>query len=414
MGGVERTQIAVIGAGVVGVCCALWLRRQGHEVVLLERDAIVGGAACGSASTLADYGCTPIARPEIWASLPRLLFSADSPFVVNWTRVPQLLPWLLRFLGQCNSRSFQANSEVLAQLLRGTYDGYAPLLEEAPAAAALIQRRGCLYAYGQAANLRAAQGDIALRQRLGIAQQVLSAAEVAALEPAMAGQSEGGILFSGSSHLDDPQAFTEALVAPLLAAGRMRQAEVIGLRARSDGLLLRYADGGELLAERVVLAGGAWSAKLARQVGDRIPLQSERGYHLEFDMPEPLLSRPTCPVESAFYMTPLRGRLRAAGTVELGALSDPVNAQRLRYIETRVRRVLGLQDQVARTWLGFRPSLPDSLPVLGPSLREPRLIYAFGHQHLGLTLGGMTGKLVADCVAGRQPDWLAACSVSRF
>lgn len=414
MSGIERTQIAVIGAGVVGVCCALWLRRQGHEVVVLERESSVGGTAYGSASTLADYGCTPIARPEIWGALPRLLFSVDSPFVVNWARVPQLLPWLLRFLGQCNSRRFQANSEVLAQLLRGTYEGYAPLLEGAPNAAALIQRRGCLYAYGQAANLRAAQGDINLRQRLGIAQQVLSADEVTALEPAMAGQSEGGILFSGSSHLEDPQAFIAALAAPLLSEGRLRWAEVIGLQPRSDGLLLRNADGGELLAERVVLTGGAWSAALAHQVGDRIPLESERGYHIEFDMPLPLLSRPTCPVESAFYMTPLRGRLRAAGTVELGALSDPANPQRLRYIEERVRKVLGLQGQVARTWLGFRPSLPDSLPVLGPSPREPRLIYAFGHQHLGLTLGGMTGQMVADCVAGRQPDWLAACSASRF
>jgi D-amino-acid dehydrogenase len=414
MSGFERTEVAVIGAGVVGVSCALWLRRQGHEVQLLEREAIATGASYGNASTLADYGCTPIARPEIWGNLPRLLFSADSPFVVNWARLPRLLPWLLRFLGQCNSRRFQANAEVLAQLLRGTYDDYAPLLDDEPAAAALIQRRGCLYAYGQAGNLRAARGDIELRERFGIAQQVLDADEVAALEPAMAGHTVGGILFPGSSHLEDPQAFIEALAAPLLSEGRLRQAEVVALQRRPDGLQLRCADGRELLAERVVLAGGAWSAALARQVGDRIPLDTERGYHVEFDLQRPLLTRPTCPVESAFYMTPLRGRLRAAGTVELGSLHDPANPRRLRYIEERVRQVLGLKDEVARTWLGFRPSLPDSLPVLGPSPREPRLIYAFGHQHLGLTLGGVTGRLVADCLAGRQPDWLAACSASRF
>lgn len=414
MSGFERTEVAVIGAGVVGVSCALWLRRLGHEVLLLERDAIAAGASYGNAGTLADYGCTPIARPEIWSNLPRLLFSSDSPFVVNWARLPRLLPWLMRFLGQCNASRFRANAEVLANLLERTYDDYAPLLDDAPAAAALIRRRGCLYAYGQADNLRAARGDIELRERLGIVQQVLDANEVAALEPVMAGHSVGGILFPGSSHLEDPQAFIEALATPLLHERRLRHAEVVGLQRRPGGLQLRCADGRELLAEHVVLAGGAWSAGLARQVGDHIPLDTERGYHIEFDLQRPLLTRPTCPVESAFYMTPLRGRLRAAGTVELGSLHDPANAQRLRYIEERVRHVLGLEDEVARTWLGFRPSLPDSLPVLGPSPREPRLIYAFGHQHLGLTLGGVTGRLVADCLSGRQPDWFAACSASRF
>jgi len=414
MSELERTEVAVIGAGVIGVCCALWLRRQGHEVLLVERDTIAGGASFGNASTLADYGCTPIARPEVWGNMPQLLFSADSPFVVNWARLPRLLPWLVRFLGQCNSTRFHANAEVIAQLLSGTYDDFQPLLEEAPAAAALIQRRGCLYAYGRAANLRAAKGDIELRKRFGIAQQELSADEVVALEPVMVGHTEGGILFPGSSHLEDPQGFIEALAAPLLAEGRLRQAEVVKLQRRPDGLQLRYADGRELFAERVVLAGGAWSAALARQVGDHIPLDTERGYHIEFDVQRSPLSRPTCPVESAFYMTPLRGRLRAAGTVELGSLHDPANPRRLRYIEERVRRVLGLEDEVARTWLGFRPSLPDSLPVIGLSPSEPRLIYAFGHQHLGLTLGGVTGRLVADCLVGRQPQWLTACSASRF
>lgn len=410
----ERTEVAVIGAGAVGVACALWLRRAGHEVTLIERETIASGTSYGNASTLADYGCLPIARPEIWGSIPTLLFSPASPFVINWSRLPRLSPWLMRFLGQCNATRFRANSEVLAQLLSSAYDDYQPLFDETPDATQLIQRRGCLYSYGEAKNLNAALGDITLREQLGIQQQVLTAEEMIALEPAMDGHTAGGILFPSSSHLDDPQVFVETLAAPLLNEGRMVQAEVVALTQRSEGLLLRYADGRTLLADRVVLAGGAWSAGLARQVGDRIPLDTERGYHVEFDLEQSPLTRPTCPVESAFYMTPLRGRLRAAGTVELGSLNDPANPARLRYIESRVRHILGLKEAIARSWLGFRPTLPDSLPVIGPSPREPRLIYAFGHQHIGLTLAGVTGRLVSDCLAKSSPEWLKSCSAERF
>jgi D-amino-acid dehydrogenase len=163
-----------------------------------------------------------------------------------------------------------------------------------------------------------------------------------------------------------------------------------------------------------VLCGGAWSAALAAQMGDRIPLDTERGYHIEFDLQDTLLNRPCCPVESAFYMTPMVGRLRVAGTVELGSIHDPANPRRFDYLEQHVRRVLGLGEPVARRWLGLRPSLPDSLPVIGPSPNEPRLIYAFGHQHLGLTLAGATGQLVSECIAGTAPSWLERFSARRF
>lgn len=162
------------------------------------------------------------------------------------------------------------------------------------------------------------------------------------------------------------------------------------------------------------MCSGAWSASLAAQLGDRVPLDTERGYHIEFDMDEPLVSRPCCPVESAFYMTPMAGRLRVAGTVELGSISDPANPKRFQYLERHARRVTGISTPVARQWIGYRPSLPDSLPVIGPSPNDPRVIYAFGHQHLGLTLAGATGELVAQCIAGKAPDWLEHFSVSRF
>lgn len=418
MSDIKHTEVAVIGAGAVGVACALWLRRSGHDVTLIEREGIASGTSFGNASTLADYGCLPIARPEIWRSMPSLLLSPDSPFVIDWKRLPRLSPWLMRFLGQCNATRFRANSTMLAQLLSRTYEDYQPLLDDAPDAAAMIQRKGCLYAYGKAENLRAAQSDIDLRHALGIDQQVLTAQELTALEPAMEGHTAGGILFPSSCHLNDPQIFVDTLAAPLKAEGRIVAAEVTRLTSQASGMLLEYADGQQLKADRVVLAAGAWSAQLARQIGDRIPLDTERGYHIEFDIDESPLNRPTCPVESAFYMTPLHdaqgARLRVAGTVELSSLADPANPARFDYLETRVRRLLGIEAPVARQWLGFRPTLPDSLPVIGPSSNEPRVIHAFGHQHIGVTLAGVTGRLVSECLAKGSPEWIRGCSVQRF
>jgi len=407
-------EIAVIGAGVVGVATALWLRRQGYQVLLLERDAIASGASYGNAGTLAPYGVMPIAQPSLLKAIPSLLFSPESPFVINWARLPRLMPWLLRFLNECRASRCEANTLALTKILEHTYSGYAPLLADCPQADQHLRHNGCLYAYGTEQGFAGAQAAIELRRSLGIAQQVLSSAEVDQLEPALAGKTVAGILFPESSHMDDPRAFIEALAAPLITEDALRQATITGVQRQTDGLHLRSAEGQTYRADRVVLCGGAWSAALARQVGDHIPLDTERGYHIEFDLQDTLLNRPCCPVESAFYMTPMAGRLRVAGTVELGSINDPANPKRFEYLERHVRRVMGLTEPVARKWLGFRPSLPDSLPVIGPSPNEPRLIYAFGHQHLGLTLAGATGQLVADCIAGKAPQWLDSFSVQRF
>lgn len=411
----KHHEIVIIGGGAIGVACALWLRRDGHQVVLLEPEDIAGQCSYGNASTLAEYACTPVANASVWSNLPNLLFSQDSPFVVRWSRLVELMPWLLRFMGQCTADRAKLNAERLARLLGETYNGYEPLLEAAPAARALIRNNGCLYAYTTERGLRSAQADIAMRRSLGIEQEVLDAAGIEALEPAMAGLSVGGVLFPRSCHLRDTQGFIQALAAPLLADNAILKGKAKRLISHNDGVEIECEDGTTLKADRVILAAGAWSARLAATLGERIPLETERGYHVEFELGRELLTRPTCPVESAFYMTPLaNGRLRAAGTVELASLRDPINPARIRYIEERVRKVLNITEPVSHTWLGMRPTVPDCVPVIGPSQRDPRVIHAFGHQHLGITLAGVTGQLVAACVRGQAPKWLGDYSAARF
>ncbi|EPA7430065.1 NAD(P)/FAD-dependent oxidoreductase [Pseudomonas aeruginosa] len=415
MNKIQRSEIVVIGGGAVGVASALWLRRDGHQVTLIEPDDIAGGASYGNANTLAEYACTPIAQPGVWGAMPRLLFSQESPFVVRWSRLPELMPWLLRFLGQCTPVRARTNAEALARLLSQTYTGYEPLLEDAPKARAMINNNGCLYAYTTDAGFKGAQADITLRRELGVAQEVLDPRALESLEPMMTGKTVGGVLFPESCHLQNVQGFIQALAEPLINDGSVIKTKVSKLQSRDDGIFIECSDGQQWLADRVVLAAGAWSAQLTAQLGERIPLGTERGYHIEFDLDEPLFTRPTCPVENGFYLSPLSGgRLRAAGTVELAALRDPLNPARIRYIEERVRKIVDTDKPVARTWLGFRPTMPDCVPVIGPSRKDPRVIHAFGHQHLGITLAGITGQLVSACVRGQAPDWLNAYSAARY
>jgi glycine/D-amino acid oxidase-like deaminating enzyme len=411
----KHNEIVVIGGGAVGIACALWLRRDGHQVTLVEPNDLAGECSFGNASTLAEYGCTPIANASVWGNMPRLLFSQESPFVVRWSRIPELMPWLLRFLGQCNASASETNTRRLLRLLQRTYSGYEPLLEAAPDARAMIRNEGCLYAYGTEQGLRGGMSEVALRRSLGIEQEVLSAQQVSDLEPIMAGQNVGGVLFPRSCHIRDTQKFFQTLAAPLQSEGSIKRAKALRIESQDKGVAITCDDDSTLLADRVVLAAGAWSAKLAAALGERIPLGVERGFHVEFDLGEELLTRPTCPVESAFYMTPLEGgRLRAAGTVELASMRDPINEQRTRYIEERVSKILKLKVPASRRWMGFRPTLPDCVPVIGASQRDPRVLYAFGHQHLGITMAGATGQLIAECVRGQPPQWLNEYSAARF
>lgn len=249
-------EIAVIGAGVVGVATALWLRRQGYQVLLLEREAIAAGASYGNAGTLAPYGVMPIAQPSLLKAIPSLLFSPDSPFVINWARLPRLMPWLLRFLNECRASRCEANTLALTKILQHTYSGYAPLLADCPQANQHLRHNGCIYAYGTQQGFAGAQAAIELRRALNIPQQVLNATDIEQLEPALAGKAVAGILFPESSHMDDPRAFIEALAAPLVAEGALHQATITGLQRHSDGLHLLSVEGLTYRADRVVLCGG--------------------------------------------------------------------------------------------------------------------------------------------------------------
>ena len=224
-----------------------------------------------------------------------------------------------------------------------------------------------------------------------------------------------GILFPDAAHLTDPFELMRLLARAFIdRGGKILRGNVTALR-HADRHVTLTGDGIQLRGGTAVIALGAWSAALARQVGDRIPLETERGYHIEFPMSAPLLSRPVCPLALGFYLTPMAGRLRAAGTVELSSLARPANPRRLQLIERSTRQLFPDLHPARSNWLGFRPSLPDSIPAIGRSPRARNVIYAFGHGHLGVTLAAETARIVSELIVGnRDAPELAAVSPARF
>lgn len=396
----ERTEIAIIGAGVVGLTIALELVEAGREVVLVDPGQPGMGASYGNAGTIAGYATSPVGTPDVLRSLPSLMFSRTSPLAIRHRALPELAPWLLRFLWQSRPAAASRNARAIAALLADAGERWDDLALQVKGAG-ILQRRGCLYLYETRQALAAAEAEMAGRRALGVEVDLIGPDRLAELEPNLP-PAAGAAYFTGATFLDDPGRMMGLIAATVLGKARHLQARAERLTRGPDGVVIE-GPGLHLHARRVVIAAGAHSRALARQAGDRIPLDTERGYHVEWDMAEPLLSRPTCPTARGFYFCPMAGRLRVAGTVELGGLRLPPSPHRIARLVDGARTFFPDLGKPDRDWMGFRPSLPDSLPVIGPSQGGAEVIHAFGHGHLGVTMAPVTARIVADLLADRPP-----------
>jgi len=410
----ESCEIAVIGAGVIGLAIAHRLAGEGRDVLLIDPAQPGSGASYGNAGTVADYAVQPVGTPDVLRNLPSLLFDRNSPLAIRRAAILSLAPWLLRFAWQSLPARAERNARALAALLSGAGQHWDELAAAIGAGDGL-EARGCLYLYPTAERRRAAERDLAFRRSLGIAVEMLTADELQRLEPALPGMAGGAALFPQARFMRDPGKMVGRLAQAAADRGaRHLRAGATGL-ARDAGGVLVATTKGEVRARRAVIAAGAHSRALARMAGDRVPLDTERGYHVEYDGAAPGLTRPACPTERGFYLCPMAGRLRAAGTVELGGLNAPPSPHRIARLDEGARAIFPGLPAPSRTWMGFRPSIPDSLPVIGPSRGGAEVILAFGHGHLGMTLAPVTAAIVAALVAGRpEGQDLSAVSPGRF
>lgn len=406
------TDILIVGAGVIGLTTALRLADEGRQVTLVDPHPPGTGASYGNAGTIADYAVMPVGTPDVLRDLPRLLFDKHSPLAIRHASIAALAPWLLRFLKESLPGAARRNAAALGALLSDASPRWVDLVARI-GAGDLMQDRGCLYAYATAREGRGAEAGLQTRRDLGVKVERLTPAELARLEPGLPPMEGGAAFFPNARFLTDPGAVMDRLSLAAQAAGvEIVEARIDALDPAPVGVVAR-GHGFLRTARQVVVAAGAHSRAFAAMAGTRVPLDTERGYHLEFDGPAPV-TRPTCATAPGFYLCPMQGRLRVAGTVELGGLTAPPSPHRTARLLEGARRLFPALPEPDRSWMGFRPSMPDSLPVIGPA-RDPRVILAFGHGHLGVTLAPRTAQAVADLAAGRDPGpALNPCRTTRF
>ncbi|HXH04537.1 MAG TPA: FAD-dependent oxidoreductase [Candidatus Competibacteraceae bacterium] len=398
--------IVVIGAGIVGVCTASYLLRDGCEVTLLDPQGAGEGASFGNAGALAVAEVVPLSTPGILWQVPGWLLDPLGPLAIRWHYLPRLIPWLWRFLRVANPRDLLRIATAQAGLMRTVFADFAVLLEDA-GISHWLTRGGAMTLYRDD-KARAADADTwALRARFGVRFEALDGAAIRAREPAIAEDWRHAVYTPDWGHVRDPYELTTALAVHAgrlglrLLRGQATDFELAGGRVTA----VRTADGQRLACDGVVIAAGAWSRPLAARLGSRVPLDCERGYHLTLPEPGVKLETYLLYADGGFVILPMSdGRIRLAGTVELGGLAAPPDYRRARVLLTKARAILpGLRDAGASEWMGHRPSLPDSLPVLGPAPHVTNAWFAFGHGHLGLTQAATSGRIVADLAAGRDP-----------
>jgi len=399
----ERREIAVVGAGVVGLACARMLQRDGHRVALYDpAPAGDGAAAWGSAGILTPDMLSPLATPEILSSVPRMLLSHEAPLSVRWPHMLWALPWLARFAANARPTRVEHNARALAAISAGAIAAWRDLLGT-PDFDELMRGGGWVTAFESEAGMAAGRRTIERRLAHGATGHWLGRDELLARVPQLAEHVVGGAWFPDAHYCVDTGSLLDRLARAIeVDGGTLHRVGVDALEAAQDGASIRTADRA-VTFDHVLVCAGARSRRLARTIGDDFPLDTERGYHVTL----PRAAGPALPVmsgEHKFVTTPMNPGVRLTGTSELGGLSRPPDPRRYALLRRRAAHLFRKLDTAEGSeWMGFRPTFPDSLPIIGPSRRVPRVIYALGHQHLGLTLAAVTGRMVADLLAARAP-----------
>ena len=410
-----QADIVVVGAGIIGVACALQLARQGRQVRVIDAQAPGMGASYGNAGHLATEQVFPIADVSILKRLPAMLMDPMGPLRLDWTYLPRALPWFIRLLLNLRPASYQRTVAGLRALNESSLGAWQRLLHSI-GQAQLLREDGSLLVFERAESRVALD---ALQQRMrqqGVAVEFWSGDAVRTAAPQLSNAIQGGLFFPSTGHFLDPYTVVGALVNAAKAEGvQFHQQRVLDGRLENRGVSL-MTDQGAWTARQVLIACGAHSARLtAALTGKQVPLDTERGYHLMLPHEHQRLPFAVTSLERKFIMTPMTGGLRLAGTVEFAGLNRPANMQRAWQLHRLSKGLFRheLNDRDATPWMGFRPSLPDSLPIID-RVCEGKVLLAFGHQHLGLTQAAVTAERVGQLAAGESVPELKPYGLDRF
>jgi D-amino-acid dehydrogenase len=407
--------IIVVGAGICGLSSAIWLRRAGHEVTLIDREGPGAGASFGNAGLLAEWAVVPVSTPGIARQGAQYIASGKGPVFLQWDHLPRLIPWMMQFLRNSTDARTRQISGHLAHLLHDSVDQHRALTK-GTLAEKWIESSDFTYVY---ANRAAFEGDAygwALKREAGYIPELIEGAAVHEAEPMLAPDLTCLARLKGHGHILNPGAYMTDLARVLEdEGGTVMQAEMRDVTLVDGRITEVITDRGTLPCDAAVMAAGIWSKDLLRKLGMRVPLQAERGYHLQFDGASQMPNTPLMMMTSKFAVNPMQQGLRCAGFVELGGIRKGASRAPLDVMHRAVATCFpNLRYEGVEEWMGFRPSTPDSLPLIG-EIANSGVHAAFGHQHVGLTGGPKTGRWVADMISGRARNSdLSAFDANRF
>ena len=410
----NKLNIGIVGAGIQGISNALFLQKKGFSVTLFDREEPGSPVASyGNAGHFSPYACVLMNRPDIISDVPAMLLSSTGPLALKWNYLPKMIPWLTQFLRNCTTKRMMHTAKNMHQILDLALSAYDELFDDI-AIDGLVEKKGILYIWNDQ-NLKSRKLEIDVRNELGVDQQVVSPKEIHDLEPNIKPFYHGGVYYRHGRHARNPKKILLKLFDLFLQkGGKFLKMNVKDINFEEEKPTVE-TESQRYIFDKLVIACGAFSKKLTDNLGEKIPLDTERGYHVHFKNCDHLLSRPVIFQNRGFGITPMEQGLRVVGTVEFGGLKNPLSKSRIKNLINNAKYMLGDLPEHEDEWLGFRPTLPDFLPVMGPSKNYKNIFYCFGHHHLGWTLGPISGKIISGMIAKENTNLnLSPYSSTRF
>ena len=412
----NNKNLAIIGAGIQGICNALFLQKKGYVVNLFDKEEPGCSASYGNAGHFSPYASLQLNRYDVLSDVPSMLTNSRGPLALKWNYIPKMIPWLSKFVLNCSHKKMMYTAKYMHQILDLSLSAYDELFDEINLEG-LVENNGIMYVW-ENKGIKSRELEIKIRNELGIKQKILNKKEVHDLEPNIKPFYSGGVFYEYARHAKNPKKIAQKLFKNFLDnGGKFEKIYIKDINFDNKKPIL-ITDKSKLKFDKLVIACGAFSKKLTDKLKEKIPLDTERGYHIHFKNYSHLVSRPVVWADRGFGVTPMEQGLRVVGTVELGGLENPLSKSRIKNLILNAKDMLnGIPDNEEHDdeWLGFRPTLPDFLPVIGQSKNYENVFYSFGHHHLGWTLGAISGKIVSKMIVGEKTNLdLSPYSSSRF
>ena len=394
----NNQNIGVIGAGIQGISNALFLQKKGFKVTIFDKEEPGSPVASyGNAGHFSPYASLSLNRTDILADVPAMLLSSTGPLALKWNYVPKMIPWFIKFIMNTSKNKMMHTAKNMHQILDLALPAYDELSEEVDLNG-LVENKGILYVWNDQ-DLKSRELEIRVRDELGVKQQLVNKSEIRDLEPNLKPFYHAGVYYPYARHARNPKKILLKFFELFLKkGGNFKKQNIIDIKFNDQKPIL-VSENEKFPFDKITIACGAFSKKLTDHLEEKIPLDTERGYHVHFKNCDHLLSRPVIFSNRGFGITPMEQGLRVVGTVEFGGLENPLSKSRIKNLINNANFMLDNLPRHEDEWLGFRPTLPDFLPVMGPSKNYKNVFYCFGHHHLGWTLGPISGKIVSGMIA---------------